>query len=206
MNEDVPGQQIENQIEALKDYRAYQICDANWKDQVSYFPAAHGVVCYYNAGDAVTRVSDEGIAISVEAGTIYSGNTIDELLDAIDSAEGIDKATAKKSIERYNELARAGEDLDFGKVASRMFPLEAPPFYCARLGLAEMLCVLGGPESDEYCRTYDENRDIIPGLYVTGNAQGSRYTIQYPIALEGAASSMGMYYGYVAGKSAANGV
>ena len=33
------------------------------------------------------------------------------------------------TIERYNELAAAGNDEDFGKRADRLFPVEEGPFY-----------------------------------------------------------------------------
>lgn len=65
---------------------------------------------------------------------------------------------------------------------------------------------MGGLESDENCHTFDKDRNILKGLYVAGNAQGDRFTVQYPIALEGAASGLAMYYGYVAGQNAAKGV
>ena len=46
MNEDLPGQQIENQIELLKDQKSWQIFDSDWKYQLPYMPAVHGGACY----------------------------------------------------------------------------------------------------------------------------------------------------------------
>ena len=68
--------------------------------------------------------------------------------------------------------------------------------------LAPMLVCIGGLESDEECHTYDEDRNIIPGLYVAGNIQGNRLTVQYPISLKGVSHSLALFYGYVAGKNA----
>jgi hypothetical protein len=53
---------------------------------------------------------------------------------------------------------------------------------------------------------YDRDRNIIPGLYVAGNIQGNRFTVQYPIAVAGIARSMGLFYGYTAGKNVVAGV
>lgn len=64
------------------------------------------------------------------------------------------------------------------------------------------MVICGGLESDEDCHTFDTNRNIIPGLYVAGNVQGSRFAAEYPIPLKGVSHSMAMYYGYVAGKTA----
>ncbi|WP_162610943.1 hypothetical protein [Gordonibacter sp. An230] len=49
-------------------------------------------------------------------------------------------------------------------------------------------------------------REIIPGLYAAGNAQGGRFPVQCPVALKGASRSMALFYGYVAAKNAANGI
>ena len=45
MNEDLPGQQLENQIELQKNRESWQIFDSNWPEQLPYMPAAHGGAC-----------------------------------------------------------------------------------------------------------------------------------------------------------------
>jgi hypothetical protein len=45
---------------------------------------------------------------------------------------------------------------------------------------------------------------VIPGLYVAGNVQGSRFAAEYPITLKGVSHSLAMFYGYIAGKNAVN--
>ena len=47
MNECIPGQQLENQIELQKNRESWQIFDSNWPEQLPYMPAAHGGACYY---------------------------------------------------------------------------------------------------------------------------------------------------------------
>jgi fumarate reductase flavoprotein subunit len=69
-----------------------------------------------------------------------------------------------------------------------------------------MLVCAGGLESDEEGRTFDNERNAIPGLYVAGNIQGNRYAVEYPICLKGLSHSLCMFYGYVAGKNCVNGV
>lgn len=97
---------------------------------------------------------------------------------------------------------KQGKDEDFGKPSQRLFALDQAPFYADRFDLAPMLVCIGGLESDEECHTYDEDRNIIPGLYVAGNIQGNRLTVQYPISLKGVSHSLALFYGYVAGKNA----
>ncbi|MGV8083092.1 MAG: FAD-dependent oxidoreductase [Coriobacteriia bacterium] len=205
MNEDIPGQQLENQIELQRDRTIYQIWDSGWKDQIPNFPAAHGNVCYIvdtppkNNG-SIGYMNQAKLDEAVKNNACVKADTLEALFDAL---KDIDKEAALKSVERYNTLARNGKDEDFGKVPSRMFPLDKPPFYAAKGGIAPMLVCLGGLESDEDCHVYDTSRKVIPGLYVAGNVQGNRYAVQYPIALKGVSHSLCLYYGYVAGKNAA---
>ena len=114
--------------------------------------------------------------------------------------------TALASIARYNELAKKGSDDDFGKAASRMWALEKGPFYADQFVCALLLVICGGLESDEDCHTFDADRNVIPGLYVAGNVQGSRFSHEYPITLKGVSHSLAMYYGYVAGQNAVDGI
>jgi succinate dehydrogenase/fumarate reductase flavoprotein subunit len=213
-NEDIPGQQYENQIELQRDYTAYQIWDSKWKEQLEYFPAGHGVKFFYderlakNNNEYKNYGSQAKLDKAVEEGRCIKAESIEELLQKIDASEGggINTEQAKKSLERYNELCHNGKDEDFGKPASRLFPVENAPFYAATTGLAAMLVCIGGLVSDEDCRVYDNNGMVIPGLYVAGNIQGDRFAVQYPIALKGVSHSIAMYYGYVAGKNVFAGI
>ncbi len=211
MNEDLPGQQLENQVELQPQRKAYQFFDASWPEQLAYFPAAHGVACIYRdeplpeytaSGLRINVRTPADIDAAVEEGRCLKADTIDELLGMI---EGMDVETAKASIERYNELARAGEDTDFFKSPQRLFALENGPFYAAECGCALTLGNLGGLESDEDCHVYNTDRELIPGLYVAGATQGGRFAVQYPISLKGLSCGMCMVYGKIAGENAAAG-
>lgn len=78
---------------------------------------------------------------------------------------------------------------------------DADQFVCALL-----LVICGGLESDENAHTFDENRNVIPGLYVAGNVQGDRFSREYPITLKGVSHSLAMYYGFLAGRNAVEGI
>lgn len=211
MNEDLPGQQLENQVELQPQRKAYQFFDASWPEQLQYFPAAHGVACFYRdeplpeytaSGLRINVRTPEDIDTAVEEGRCLKADTIDELLAQID---GMDVDEAKASIERYNELCAAGEDTDFFKSSQRLFALENGPFYAAECGCALTLGNLGGFESDEDCHVYDTNREQIPGLYACGAPQGGRFAVQYPISLKGLSCGMCMVFGKIAGENAAAG-
>ena len=213
MNEDLPGQQLENQIELQKNRESWQIFDSNWPEQLPYMPAAHGGACYYE--DYASE--DEGpknnttyrnykspyqLEAAVADGRAVKADTLEELVAKIYPDDTAAQQTALDSIQRYNELAKAGYDEDFHKPASRMWAVENGPFYADKFTTALLLVCIGGLESDENCHTFDADRNVIPGLYVAGNVQGNRFATEYPIGLKGVSHSMAMYYGYVAGKNA----
>ena len=213
MNEDLPGQQLENQIELQKNRESWQIFDSNWPEQLPYMPAAHGGACYYE--DYASE--DEGpknnttyrnykspyqLEAAVADGRAVKADTLEELVAKIYPDDTAAQQTALDSIQRYNELAKAGYDEDFHKSASRMWAVENGPFYADKFTTALLLVCIGGLESDEDCHTFDADRNVIPGLYVAGNIQGNRFATEYPIGLKGVSHSMAMYYGYVAGKNA----
>ena len=213
MNEDLPGQQLENQIELQKNRESWQIFDSSWPEQLPYMPAAHGGACYYE--DYASE--DEGpknnttyrnykspyqLEAAVADGRAVKADTLEELVAKIYPDDTAAQQTALDSIQRYNELAKAGYDEDFHKPASRMWAVENGPFYADKFTTALLLVCIGGLESDEDCHTFDADRNVIPGLYVAGNIQGNRFATEYPIGLKGVSHSMAMYYGYVAGKNA----
>lgn len=213
MNEDLPGQQLENQIELQKNRESWQIFDSNWPEQLPYMPAAHGGACYYE--DYASE--DEGpknnttyrnykspyqLEAAVADGRAVKADTLEELVAKIYPDDTAAQQTALDSIQRYNELAKVGYDEDFHKPASRMWAVENGPFYADKFTTALLLVCIGGLESDKDCHTFDADRNVIPGLYVAGNIQGNRFATEYPIGLKGVSHSMAMYYGYVAGKNA----
>ena len=176
MNEDLPGQQLENQIELQKNRESWQIFDSNWPEQLPYMPAAHGGACYYE--DYASE--DEGpknnttyrnykspyqLEAAVADGRAVKADTLEELVAKIYPDDTAAQQTALDSIQRYNELAKAGYDEDFHKPASRMWAVENGPFYADKFTTALLLVCIGGLESDEDCHTFDADRNVIQPLH-----------------------------------------
>lgn len=210
MNEDVPGCQIQAQIELQPGRKTYQFFDSAWPEQVGAFPFEHGCVNYCLSADEMPKNNSgagfycrtpESVDAAVEGGSAFKADTIEELLEQLPD---IDKEAALASIERYNEVCKSGIDTDFGKDARRLFPLENPPFYACAFVPAIMLVAMGGLKSDEECRVYNTEGKIIPGLFVAGNVQGDRFAVSYPISLKGLSIGMAQFYGYVAGQNVVN--
>lgn len=126
-------------------------------------------------------------------------DTLEELIELM----GLPKEEALASIARYNKMCDQKCDEDFGKQEKRLFPVEKGPFYATKFTPAIMIICMGGIESDEHCRAYDVDGNIIKGLYVTGNVQGNRFSAEYPLTVPGISHSMALTFGRIAGKSAA---
>ena len=212
MNECIPGQQLENQIELQPECTSFQIFDSKWGEEIPYMPANHGGLCYIipeDEDESNPNYSDRQYTkISAKEGSWdYEADTIEDLLIQI-GYEGEALETALASVERYNELCHAGYDEDFGKPASRMFALENPaPSTPANGAPPRCWSAWAAWRATRTAHTFTEGdpaspkRAVIPGLYVCGNVQGSRYAVEYPICLRGISHSLCVYYGYVAGKN-----
>ena len=128
-------------------------------------------------------------------------DTLEELAEQL----GIDPDGLKATVERYNELAEQGRDDDFGKRADRLYPIVEPPFYGTKMEGAFAFCMTHGVLADAGCHALDEDRNIIPGLYVAGNTMGCRFAEDYPTTIMGVSHSMAMTFGRLAGMNAAAG-
>ena len=124
----------------------------------------------------------------IEMGLVFKCDTIEELVEKLQ----LPAEQALASIARYNELAAAGEDTDFGKPARDLFALENPPYYGVTLG-SWTLCTLDGLVINEDCQVKDEaTGDPIPGLYACGNNSGAFFCNNYPELYPGVAAGRGM--------------
>lgn len=142
----------------------------------------------------------------LESGSVFRADTLEELAKQV----GIHPENLVATVKRYNEMAKKGKDLDFGKGDSAydrrygdpsvspnpcMGPLETPPFYCMRLYPGD-LGTKGGIVTDEFARVIREEGSVVEGLYATGNTSAAVMGNSYPGA--GATIASAMTFGYVA--------
>ncbi|MFN3295517.1 FAD-dependent oxidoreductase [Caldimonas sp.] len=143
----------------------------------------------------------------LRTGYLRRGHTLEELAHAI----GVEPATLRATVDRFNEHARRGEDPDFGK-GSRAYnryqgdaqhrpnpcvaPLENGPYYAIRLLIGD-IGTFAGLRTDARTRVLDAQRRPIPGLYAVGNDAASIMGGNYP----GAGITLGpaLTFGYIAG-------
>ncbi len=186
-NEDIPGQSIANSLARQPGKKAWQVFDSKWPREIPLMGIGLGK--FYEDNDFVrARVEQETVrADSVEG---------------LAKKMGVPGRALRATVERYNELARKGRDLDFGKRGERLTTIEEPPFFAGSIR-QEFLVVLGGLNTNTRFQPLDGQRRIIPGLYLAGNTVGNRFAIDYPTMCPGLSHGMAYVSGRLAGLYAA---
>jgi 3-oxosteroid 1-dehydrogenase len=123
-------------------------------------------------------------------GTQVSSPTLAGLADEM----GVDPATFRATIQRFNGFARAGVDGDFGRGNSaydryygdptvhpnpNLGPIEKGPFTAYRVVIGD-LGTKGGVVTDADARALREDGSVIEGLYAAGNCSASVMGRTYP--------------------------
>jgi fumarate reductase flavoprotein subunit len=110
--------------------------------------------------------------------------------------------TFHRTIERVNELARLGKDLDYGKRADRLTTVEKPPFYAGTIE-QHLLVILGGIIVNTRFQPLDSDGKVIRGLYMAGNTVGRRFAVDYPTMCPGLSHGFAWTSGRLTGLYAA---
>ncbi|MEB3021779.1 3-ketosteroid-delta-1-dehydrogenase [[Mycobacterium] crassicus] len=136
-------------------------------------------------------------------------------LPALARAIGVDTSTFGATLDRFNRLAAAGVDTDFGRGASaydryygdptiapnpNLRPVDSGPFYAVKVVLSD-LGTCGGLRTDLRGQVLREDGSTIDGLYAIGNTAANAFGASYPGA--GATIGQGLVFGYIAALHAA---
>ncbi|MDO4244964.1 MAG: FAD-binding protein [Deinococcus sp.] len=141
----------------------------------------------------------------LESGDVLRADTLSELARLMNMAPAALEATVR----RFNALARAGVDVDFGRGQSaydryygdpslpnpNLEEILTPPFYATRVYPGD-IGTKGGVLTDEWARVLRENGQPIAGLYATGNCASAVMGETYPGP--GATIGPSMAFGYAA--------
>ncbi|MFD6860462.1 FAD-dependent oxidoreductase [Rhodococcus sp. NPDC060086] len=85
--------------------------------------------------------------------------------------------------------------------SSVLGPVDTAPYYALKVE-ASALGTVGGPRTDADGRALDTDGNVTPGLYAAGNSGGAATKGSYGGA--GGTISLGLVFGYLAGRDAAN--
>ena len=145
------------------------------------------------------------------AGAVFRADSLAELAGQIGvSADGL-----AKTVQKFNEFARAGKDAEFGRGDSaydryygdprckpnpNLAPLTQAPYYAVKIVPGD-LGTKGGLRTDTRARVLRQDGSLIPGLYAAGNT--SALVMGRSYAGPGATIGPAMTFGYLAALDAA---
>jgi 3-oxosteroid 1-dehydrogenase len=145
------------------------------------------------------------------AGAVFRAGTLAELAGQI----GIPPDALAKTVEKFNDFARAGKDEDFGRGDSaydryygdpsrkpnpNLAPLARAPYYAIKMVPGD-LGTKGGLRTNERARVLRADGSVIEGLYAAGNTSAMVMGRSY--AGPGATIGPAMTFGYLAALDAA---
>ncbi|MBS0520300.1 MAG: FAD-dependent oxidoreductase [Proteobacteria bacterium] len=133
-----------------------------------------------------------------------------DTIEALAARIGIDPATLRATVDRFNGWSKEGVDRDFHRGESAwerhytkdraLAPVDTPPFHAAPF-LYASLGTKGGPRTNRHCEVLRSDGSVIGGLYCAGIAMAS------PIGTKavGAGTTVGpcLTFGYIAGRAIA---
>ncbi len=148
------------------------------------------------SSDPVANMGEE-LEQGVKDGSVFKGETIEELA----KAAGIDEETLKATVDAYNKLTEAGEDAQFYKDAACLFPVKEGPFYAFKL-IPSWYSTLCGVKVNGKVQVVDGNGKPIKGLYAGGLDSGEFFKDNYNHGFSGGCSGYSYFTGYFAADQA----
>lgn len=132
------------------------------------------------------------------------GETIEELAANLGLSE-TEQANFIASVNRYNEMCKAGVDSDYGRDSAVLFPVEQGPFYAVKTTptIGSSMVTMGGLLTDGEQNVLDAEMNPIPGLYASGNCCGRRFGNEYFTPIPGISLAFAIVLGRECGKSVA---
>ena len=189
----------------------YCLYDADLPERLRHVAPAHGstdptegnIQSWRNKLDAAFaqkgEVYDAGSGIY-----LYAGDTVEECCRYAGMSDRV-RENILASLAQYNEYAREGRDLDFGRAPEVLFPVEKGPFFLQVVQenalIANYMVTMGGLYVDAEQRVLGDEFLPIRGLFATGNTTGGRFGRDYFTPTNGVSIGMAVCLGRECGKS-----
>lgn len=146
--------------------------------------------------DAVPEMAEE-LEKGVADGSVFKGETLEELA----KVAGIDAEGLSKTVARYNEMAKAGEDTQFFKDAQYLAAIEEGPFYAFKL-IPSWYSTLCGVKVNGNVEVVNAEGKAIAGLYSGGLDSGEFFKDNYNHGFSGGCSGYSYFTGFFAADKA----
>ncbi len=202
------GKRFVNEANSYHDFCQAMVrtCREEGGEICAFFIADHKTLRKYGLG--YVKPAPVPFRPHIRSGYLMEGGTLAELASRI----GVDADTLERTVARFNDQARKGEDPEFHKGSTAynrslgdpehrpnpcVGPVEKGPFYAIKLVVGD-LGTFAGLKCDENARVLDEVGKPIPGLYAAGNDAASIMGGNYP----GGGITLGpaITFGYIAAR------
>ena len=194
-------------VEMYKDHQktgnsvpGWMVFDANYRHNYIAGPVGPG-----------KALPDSTLPRKLRKDFLVKASSLDELAQKL----GVAPQSLQSTVTRFNEMAKTGKDLDFGRGESAsdryygdarvkpnpcMAPIDKAPYYAIPLFPGD-LGTKGGLLTDAQARVLRDDGEVIAGLYAAGNSTASVMGRTYP----GAGGTIGpaLCYGFLAAVVAA---
>lgn len=141
----------------------------------------------YNIIYAITDQTNDRVEGTIDIGTGFKADSIEELAGLVD----MDAATLQATIDRYNEIAANQNDEDFDKAPEFLQPIEGPTYYALRYDMGTS-GTIGGLVTNEHGQVLNESDEVIEGLYAVGEVASGQFMYK---AYPGSGSAIAIYLG-----------
>lgn len=121
--------------------------------------AGSNYVLFDSSNAEVAALIEKGIA----TGMVFKGDDVDALAAAAAMPELVATFNA------YQQAAQSGTDEAFGKKAEMIAPYGEGPLYLVAF-VPSYVATMGGIKTDADCKALREDKSVIPGLFVIGEA------------------------------------
>lgn len=202
------GRRFVNEANSYHDFCQAMVkrCREEEGEICAFFIADHKTLRKYGLG--YVKPAPVPFGQHIRSGYLSQGKTLKELAAQI----GVDGDELERTVARYNEPARRGEDPEFHKGSTAynlslgdpehkpnpcLAPVEKGPFYAVKLFIGD-LGTFSGLRCDENARVLDGDGKPIQGLYAAGNDAASIMGGNYP----GGGITLGpaITFGYIAAR------
>jgi succinate dehydrogenase/fumarate reductase flavoprotein subunit len=188
-NESVPYDVILHPLQNEKNGVCCMIWDANYWEHIKRF---HTIGCSRQIRSKSSPKTYEGFGWLMTFGFLMKKKLQGHIKKA-NTIEGLAKKLKlpveefKSTVERYNQMARLGEDKDYGKPAKDLLALDKPPFYGVT-NAGWLLATVDGLRINENTQVMDRMGSAIQGLYAAGDIAGGFFANNlYPELVVGVA-------------------
>ena len=139
---------------------------------------------------------DEAIEKGIEEGSAFAAHSLKELAEKM----GVPGDRLTATVDEINQAFESNQDHVFAKESRYLQPVKKGKFYAVKCNY-QIFTTLGGIKINSQTEVLNENLEVIPGLYATGNCAAGMYAWHYEVFTAGGALGFAVNSGRIAAEN-----